>query len=97
VHVHQLARSLTAKEFLAWETYAGLEPFDETRADYRAASIATMIANVNRGKGQKAYKLEDFVLKFEQEPQRQQTWQEQLKIMQLLARAHATDPDPKDT
>lgn len=56
--------NLTAKKFLEWEAYSILEPFDDTRADYRSASIATVIANVNRGTNQRAYKLDDFLLKF---------------------------------
>jgi hypothetical protein len=60
-----------------------LEPFDETRADYRAASIATMIANVHRGKDQRAYKLEDFVLKFGEKPK--QTPEDHLLIAKLFA------------
>ena len=33
-----------------WATYATLRPFDEKRADRRAAIIATAIYNVQRGK-----------------------------------------------
>jgi hypothetical protein len=80
-------RGLTAKEFVGWEHYAALEPFDETRADYRAASIATMIANVNRGKEQKAYTLEDFVLKFGEREVKRQSPQDQLLIAKLFAAA----------
>ena len=83
---------LTAKEFIGWEHYAALEPFDETRADYRAASIATMIANVHRGKDQKAYKLEDFVLKFGEQPK--QSPADHLLIAKLFAAAYgASDQD----
>lgn len=86
-----IARGLTAKKFFEWEAYAQLEPFDERRADYRAASIVTMLANLHRGKDQKAYSLEDFVLKFsEQAPKRKQTPEEQFKILQLWAAAFAS-------
>lgn len=88
--VKVIAKGLTAKEFREWELYAELEPFDETRADYRAASIVTMLANLKRGKHQKAYKYDDFVLKFgEQEPKKKQSLQEQLNILKIFAQAQA--------
>lgn len=82
-------RGLTAKQFVGWEHYASLDPFDETRADYRAASIATMIANVNRSKDQKSYKLEDFLLKFGEQTKKKQTPEDQLLIARLFAAAWA--------
>lgn len=63
-----IMRGLTAKEFFGWEAYAQVEPFNmdiETRADARAADIARMIYNVNRGKGQPELKLQDAMLKFD--------------------------------
>lgn len=64
VNVDAMLRSITAKQFAGWVAYARMEPFNELRADYRAASVVAMIANVNRGKGQKAVQLEDVMLKF---------------------------------
>lgn len=83
----------SAKQFRYWEMYYEMEPFGEIRADYRAASIAQMIANVNRSKNQKAYTLQDCLLKFEgeREIKKTQTWQEQLKLVRAFAKAHATD------
>lgn len=46
VNVDAMLRSLTAKQFAEWERYAQLEPFDELRADYRAAQIASMVFNM---------------------------------------------------
>ena len=90
-----ILKGLTAQQFLRWELYSMFEPFGEERADYRAASIAAVIANVNRSKKQKPYKIEDFLLKFgEAEPKKKQTWQEQLAIMKLLAASYSTDPGP---
>ena len=90
-NVDALARSLTAKQFMEWERYARLEPFDETRQDYRTASIVQMIANVNRGSKQKAYALQDFLLRFdpsEEKPTpRKQPWEEQLMWANIIARA----------
>lgn len=60
-----IVRGLTAKQFRLWQHYATLEPFDEMRADLRAASIVQMIHAVNRGKGQKALTLKEAMLNFE--------------------------------
>lgn len=77
---------LTAKQLKAWEHYAELEPFDETRADWRAASIVTMIANVNRDPKKKGYAMKDLVLKFNDEPvKRTQTWQDQDAMLRVIA------------
>ncbi len=66
-NVDALLRSLTAKQFVGWECYARLEPFDEIRADYRAARIAQVIANVNRGKDTNAYTDESFLLRYKED------------------------------
>lgn len=70
-----------------------LEPFTvdpELRADYRIASIVQVIANVNRGKGQRPYTLQDFLLKFNEPPQRhRQTPEEQEAILRAIAIAYS--------
>lgn len=88
-----ILRRTPARVLLAWEAYAAVEPFDETRADYRAASIATMIANVNRGRGRQAYKLEDFVLRFGQQAKKRQTPEEMLAVAKMWAVALGGDPE----
>lgn len=59
-----MLRRITAQQFQEWRAYADLEPFDEVRADYRAASIMQAILNVHRGKGKPALKLKDCVIRF---------------------------------
>jgi hypothetical protein len=44
-----------------WQIYDAIEPFGEQRADLRAGIISSTIANVNRGKGQKAFSATDFM------------------------------------
>ena len=41
--------------------YTRVEPWGEEREDWRAAMVASTIANVNRGKSQKPFKPEDFM------------------------------------
>lgn len=98
-NVDALGRSLTAKQFRGWEHYAELEPFSEVRQDYRVASIVQMLANVNRGAKQKAYTIQDFLLKFEpgEEKPRKQPWEEQLMWAKIIARAHNLGAKEKET
>jgi hypothetical protein len=85
-----MLRNLTAKQFADWERYAHLEPFSEVRADYRAASIVQILANIHRGEKQKAYPLDDFVLNFgDVEPPKKQTWQEQKTLLRIIEAAYA--------
>lgn len=85
-----MLQNMTAKQFAEWEIYARLEPFSELRADYRAASIVQMIANVNRSPKHKAFTVEDFLLRFETaaKPARKQPWEEQLMWAKIIATAH---------
>lgn len=48
--------------------------------DWRAAMVASVIANVNRPKGRRAYKVSDFMPR----EKRRQSWQDQLKQVELL-------------
>ena len=78
-------RSLTAKQFRAWEIVNELDPFTEERDDYRFASIVQMLFNINRGKGQKALPLGDFVLKWAPEEKQKQTPEQQFAMLKILA------------
>lgn len=91
INVDRVGRRITAKQLLGWEAYMRLEPFGELRDDYRAASIVQMIFNMGVAKAKDRKPIGHFLLKWgEQEPERRQTWQEQQKIMTLLARAYST-------
>lgn len=52
---------MSAKTFTEWQAYYSLEPFGPYAEFWRAAMIASMIANVNRAKRQKAFTPEDFM------------------------------------
>jgi hypothetical protein len=87
VNVDAMLRSLTAAQFQEWIEYAKLEPFDETRADYRAAQIAQMILAVNMDrKKHKLPGLNELVLKFEQEQAKpKQDWRQMKETARLIA------------
>lgn len=60
-----LAR-VSARELSEWEAYEGLAgPIGAERFDHLFAMLASVIANVNRGKGQRPYKGEQFMPKWE--------------------------------
>jgi len=44
-----------------WIAYDRIDPWSEARADLRAGIIASVIANVNRGKKTKAFRPLDFM------------------------------------
>lgn len=89
-----MLRRRTAKWFREWEIYYELEPFGELRSDYRTASIVQMLYNVNRGKGQKALQLKDFLLKFDGDPQPKQ---DQFAMLKILAAAYSSSvAEPAD-
>lgn len=81
VSVAHLLNNISSKELTEWMVYYELEPFGEERDDLRMGIISSTIANVNRGKGGKVYKPEDFMPKFDKP---KQTWKEQLRVVELL-------------
>lgn len=86
-----MLRSITAKQFLEWQEYARLEPFNELRDDYRAASIVSMIFNMAVDKKDRK-PIADFLLKWEgtvEEAPKKQTWQEQQAIARVIVAAYS--------
>ena len=63
--VAELLSRISSKEITEWIAFSALEPFGSD-ADYLGHAItASTIANVNRAKGKKATKPDDFMPKFE--------------------------------
>jgi hypothetical protein len=59
-----MLRGMTTRQFQEWRAYADLEPFDEERADLRAAHIVQTLLNLHRKKGAQPFQLKDCVLRF---------------------------------
>jgi Protein of unknown function (DUF4035) len=57
-----LKERLSVQEFYSWETFYLSEPFLPERVDMGAALISSVLANVNRGKGQKVFTMSDFMV-----------------------------------
>lgn len=74
-------------EFVEWIAYSRIEPWGDERADWRAALVASVIAEVNRNrtKRKKPYAPKDFLLNFEG-PKRQSA-QTQLQFVEMLNKA----------
>lgn len=90
VNVKAMLKLFTAKQFFDWQAYYQLEPFGGERDDLNAANVAQVVANVNRGKNQRPYTLDDMRLKWEQErPER--TSEQLFAMLKLIAAAHAND------
>ena len=62
------------------------EPFGEYPAFVRAGIVASTMANLWRGKGRPAYKVEDFMPKDLVSGPKKQTVAEQREILKMLAR-----------
>ena len=73
---------MTSAQLSEWMAFYRLEPWGEERADLRAGIVASTIANSNRGKGQKPFKVADFLPSFEPES-------EEEAAARLMARAMA--------
>lgn len=77
----ELLVRMDSYEIQEWIEYNKVEPL-EYRADLRAGIICSVIANVNRGKKQKAFKPTDFMP--ETAKKKPQTWEEQLSMVEIL-------------
>ena len=53
----------------------------EQRDYWRSGLVTSMVANVNRGKNQRAFKPDDFMPKLSKKKRKPQTWQDQLSIV----------------
>ena len=76
VNVDSMLRCITIRQLKEWQKFAELEPFDEERADIRAAAIAHTMANMWRGKNVSPYKLADFIVRFGDSQVIKKTWQQ---------------------
>lgn len=77
--------------------YDELDPIGDDRADLNAAAIQATFANIHRGKNKPAYKIKDFLLKWETAPRRPvldpstgrtQTLAEQQTLLKVHAAMH---------
>jgi hypothetical protein len=65
--VDALLARITSEQLSEWMAFYMLEPFGEERADLRMATLASLLANVNRDPKvrKEPYTAADFMLRFE--------------------------------
>ena len=90
--VKEAQRRINSDEFGWWMAYDRIEPFGEERADLRIAQLCALIANINRSKKCKIYKVKDFMFDFEGKADtvadRRQPPEEMISIFTSFAAAH---------
>lgn len=88
-NVDEMLRNMPAKQFAGWQAYDALETFSRKRMDYLIASIVQTLWNINRDtkKHPDPFKLDDFLLEFEQQPPKKPPTQEELKQKMMLVTA----------
>jgi hypothetical protein len=59
--VDELQSVMSSAEFGEWVAYYSIEPFGERIDDLRTGTVASVVANVNRGKDTKPYMPLDFI------------------------------------
>lgn len=59
---------MSSYEFSEWLALYGMEPFGDSRADFRSALICSVLANINTPSGKKRPKIADFMPSFEEKP-----------------------------
>lgn len=65
----EMVERMPAAEFFEWMLYEQIQPFGERRADLRTGQICATIANVNRGEKTEPYKVSDFMLPWDPQPE----------------------------
>jgi hypothetical protein len=85
-NVDEMLRGMSARQFAAWQAYDALETFSRRRLDYLFASIVQTLWNINRDvkKHPTAFKLDEFVLDFEEKAPKKPLTNEQVKEKMML-------------
>jgi hypothetical protein len=60
--VAELEERMSLREFTDWQAFNRLEPFLPERVDLAGALVTSMLANINRPKGRRAFSVDDFML-----------------------------------
>jgi len=84
--VAEMLSRISSRELTEWMLFYGLEPFG-TEVEFLGHAItSSTIANVNRAKGKKAAKPEDFMPKFEQK--KEQSIDEMIGMVSMMNAAY---------
>ena len=86
--VRELLARVDSRELSEWMAYYQLDPFGNVREDLHAGIVASTIANVNRGKNDKAFQPSDF-MPFMEKPE--QTVDDMKAVMDAIAKGQDGD------
>lgn len=75
---------MTSNEFYEWQLFSLIEPFGGWYDNHRFGTVAAQVINVNLKKGKKPLQSTDFFPPFARRFKGQQSWQEQLQIVEML-------------
>lgn len=76
------------REFCEWIAFDKIEPFGAVRDDLRIAQLCALTANINRGKGTRPFRVNDFMFDFTRDKkQKSQTAKQMQMTLGSLARA----------
>ena len=76
-------KRISSRELSEWMAFAQLEPFGADADFFGHAQTATVIANVNRGKDDKPFTVEDFMPK-RAEPKGEQSTDKMIKSIETI-------------
>jgi len=65
----EMLSRMSSAEITEWIAFASIEPFGAEASYFGHAITASTVANVNRQKGQRAHKVDEFMPKFEEQNQ----------------------------
>jgi Protein of unknown function (DUF4035) len=92
IDVDAMLRGMSWRQFVEWRGYMLLDPFGDRRADWLAAMVMALLANINRDTKRKRqpYTAKDFLPQFGAPgPQRKQTTKEWWANWLLILGDHA--------
>lgn len=85
--IYEAQQKISTTEFRSWQAFYALEPFGEARTEFMLAQLCCIVANSNRGKSTKAFKVGDFIPKYG-EQKRHKTGAELEAIFKQFANLH---------
>lgn len=83
--VRRAQDEIDSREFAEWLAYGSIDPYSDERFDVLIAMMTAQISNMLRGKGQRAFRLEDF-MPFREK--RKQSAQEIQSVFMAFAKRH---------
>jgi len=66
--VAELNERIDSRELSEWIAYYNIEPFGQDRMELMLAQLTAVLANANRGKKGRPFRVGDFLIGYEAEP-----------------------------